>query len=175
MSSLKKIVITGPESSGKTTLAQQLAAHFGAPWVPEYARIYLADLHRPYYQEDLPVIAHEQARQEDIVGEWANRFLFCDTGLEVISIWSMVKYGKVDPEIEQLLSGRSYDLYLLCRPDLAWAADPLRETPDLAERWRLLCDYEKKLKASGVPWKTVYGQGESRLRLAISIIEAQGW
>lgn len=173
MISVKKIVITGPESSGKTTLAQQLATHYATQWVPEYARSYLEQLGRPYHQEDLLAIARGQATAEDRKKLEAVQYLFCDTGLEVIKIWSMVKYGKIDQRLKHLLDNHSYSAYLLCRPDLDWAPDPLRETPKLEDRLELFELYEKELHQSRIPWITISGRNETRLQLAVEGIEAQ--
>lgn len=170
---IKKIVITGPESSGKTTLAQQLAAHFQTSWVPEFARIFLQSLDRPYQQSDLLDIAVGQAELEDEQSKRACRYLFCDTGLEVIKIWSTVKYQQVDPKIEQLLAQRSYEQYLLCTPDLDWEPDPLRETTEEEERWRLFEYYQQELKGLGIPWAIVSGTGHNRLHSAIAAVEGE--
>jgi NadR type nicotinamide-nucleotide adenylyltransferase len=167
MSIIKKIVITGPESSGKTTLTRQLAEHFSTAWVPEFARSFLEELGRPYQREDLLTIALGQATLEDTKVASARQYLFCDTGLEVIKIWSLVKYGEVDPRIETLLQERSYDHYLLCAPDLEWTPDPLREAPEDKERRRLFEYYERELQKRGIPWSMVSGQGEARLRTAL--------
>ena len=164
-------MITGPESSGKTTLAEQLAGYYATQWVPEYARIFLEDLDRPYQQEDLLTIAQGQAQLEDQGSLLAENYLFCDTGLEVIKIWSLVKYREVDPRLEQLLAGRSYAAYLLCRPDLAWEPDPLRETPELQKRWQIYNYYQRELNRSGIPWKEISGQDDDRLERALQIID----
>lgn len=173
MSSVKKIVITGPESSGKSTLTQQLAAHYQTQWVPEFARTYLEQLDRPYQQEDLLTIARGQATLEDRKKSAASQYLFCDTGLEVIKIWSLFKYGSVDDRIEGMLAERDYDLYLLCAPDLEWTPDPLRETPEAADRWRLFGLYEEEVRRRGIPWKTISGKAAERLRAAIQFVSVQ--
>lgn len=171
MSFVKKIVITGPESSGKTTLTQQLAQHYRTQWVTECARRYLEQLNRPYIQEDLLAIAREQAAMEDRKNLDAAQYLFCDTGLEVIKIWSLFKYGEVDQRIDDLLFRRSYDFYLLCTPDLEWAPDPLRETPEPADRWRLFELYQQELLRTGIPWATVEGAAGKRLEMAVAAVD----
>lgn len=171
MSTPKKIVITGPESSGKTTLSRALAQHFASPWIPEYAREFLAQLDRPYVEEDLLTIARGQVALEDQAAPEADPLLFCDTGLEVIRLWSLVKYGRVDPGIEQLLLERDYTAYLLCAPDFAWEPDLLRETPDPEKRWQLFRLYEKELQHSGVPWRVISGREAKRLPAAIAAVQ----
>lgn len=151
---MKRIVITGPESSGKTTLCRTLAAARAAPWVPEYAREYLHDLARPYREDDLLRIAQEQwRRQQAALGEGS--FLFCDTGLLVLLVWSEVKYGRVAPWIVQTLREHPADLYLLCRPDLPWEPDPLRENPD--DREDLFVLYQQKANQLELPYRIIAG------------------
>ncbi|HXH19021.1 MAG TPA: ATP-binding protein, partial [Chitinophagales bacterium] len=90
---MKKIVIVGPESSGKTFLAEKLAAHFQCLWVPEYAREYLEKLNKPYTKEDVEKIAEGQLRLEDETAAKSKSLLICDTNLLVIKIWMDHKYG----------------------------------------------------------------------------------
>lgn len=171
MIAVKKIVITGPESSGKSTLSQQLATHYNTQWVPEFARTYLEQLDRPYHQEDLLEIARGQAALEDRKKPDASQYLICDTGLEVIKIWSLFKYGNVDQRIERMLTNRSYDFFILCKPDLEWTPDPLRETPQPEDRWRLFELYRKEILRLGVPWVAVEGEAQNRLEMAVAAIE----
>lgn len=137
---MKKIVVTGPESSGKTTLAQALAERYQVPWVPEYARTYLERLNRPYEEGDLLAIAQGQVQREDKLAQQTSRLLICDTSLLVIRIWSDYRYRRCDPWIEEQLVQRPVDHYLLCRPDIPWQPDPQRENPhdraELFDRYR---------------------------------------
>lgn len=165
---IKKIVITGPESSGKSTLSQQLATHYATQWVPEFARLYLEQLGRPYHQEDLLEIARGQAAMEDRKKPDASQYLFCDTGLEVIKIWSLFKYDEVDQRIVQLLEKRDYDFYLLCKPDLDWSPDPLRETPKPEDRWRLFELYREEIESLGIPCVAIEGAEQERLEMAVA-------
>lgn len=165
---MKKIVLTGPESSGKTTLAAQLAAHFGTVWVPEFARQYLADLGRPYLFGDLMEIAKGQAALEDELAAQANGLLFLDTSLEVLKIWSEVRFGRCHPDLLALLQGRLPDQYLLCLPDLPWTFDPQRENPN--DRDVLLHRYRTELLGLGVPFNQVWGDGAERLENALAAL-----
>ncbi len=163
---MKKIVLTGPESSGKTTLAAQLAANFGTVWVPEFARQYLENLGRPYVADDLLEIARGQmALEDEMAGKAKNGLVFLDTSLEVIKIWSQVRFGFCDEKIEQWHSQRFPDHYLLCLPDLPWAPDPQRENPN--DRDVLLERYRKELREQNLPFNQVWGIGEERLANAI--------
>ena len=165
-----KVLITGPEAAGKTHLAQALARHFRAPWVPEFARTFLTDLDRPYREEDLLQILDGQLRLQQQQHRDAP-LLFCDTGPEVIYVWSEVKFGRVDPHVEEMLRKYTYDLTLLCHPDLPWEPDPLREAPELAQRKALLAKYETLLRQLDRPFVAVTGRGDERDRAAIRAVE----
>lgn len=163
-----KIAVTGPESSGKTTLARQLAAYFGAPCVPEYARIYLALLGRPYTKSDLPAIARGQVRWEDTLAALHPPLLICDTDMLVLKVWSAFKYGNCDPAILHLWAQQRYDLHLLCCPDILWTYDPLREHPQQREELYLI--YKEELQRAGVLFMEVAGNKQQRLRAAAAFV-----
>lgn len=170
---MHKIVIIGPESTGKSSLTEALSRQYGEPWVPEYARQYLEGLGRVYQYEDLLQIARGQIRfEEELAGE-AKEFLFCDTDLRVIKIWSEHKYGTTDPWIRQQIRERAYDLYLLTDIDIPWQEDPLREHPDPDSRTHFMAQYETELDASGVPWVKISGSEANRLESAILVIDAR--
>ncbi len=169
---MQRIVLTGPESTGKTTLARALARHYGTSWTPEYARHYLNELDRPYRESDLPAIARGQLDWEEEYGKTANGLLFCDTALVVLKVWSMVKYGRTDPWILEQLRVRPYHFYLLCAPDLPWEADPLREHRDGREA--LFARYLRELEDLGASYAVVRGRGEERFRAALAALEACG-
>ncbi|MCA6078285.1 AAA family ATPase [Fulvivirga sedimenti] len=127
--SVLKIGITGPESSGKTWMARALADMFDDLWLPEYAREYLSVLKRPYNEEDLNNIAREQLNREHVYLEQAGRILFCDTDALVLKIWYEHKFGMVPEFIEKSLG--TYSMHLVMKPDIAYEEDPLRENPEL--------------------------------------------
>lgn len=162
-----KILLTGPESSGKTTLAAQLAQHFACPWQPEYAREYLSELDRDYNKADLNIILQEQTERRTIISDTHPPMLICDTGPEVIYIWSKVKYREVDPFIISQLKDQHYDLRLICYPDLAWEADPLREAPNQADRLILWQEYVALHEQFGWDYHIIRGEGTTRLAAAI--------
>jgi len=147
---MKKIVLTGPESSGKTTIAQRLAMDFQAPLVPEYARTYLDQLKRPYQESDLWEIAKGQQASEKKAATTRPHYLICDTDLWTILIWSEEKYGSVDPRISKAISQQTTNLYLLLQPTLPWTYDPQRENP--TDRDRLFYIYQKKLRQHRQPY-----------------------
>lgn len=166
---VKKIAIVGPESTGKSTLTQALATHYNTVWVPEYARRYLNQLHVPYNQKDLTKIAYGQLALEEEYLNSANRFLFCDTNLIVIKVWSEFKFGNCDQEILVQMMNRKYDLHLLTYIDLPWKPDPLREHPD--KRKELFECYEAALREQNLQYSIIRGEEEQRIESAIQAVE----
>ena len=168
----KRILILGPESTGKSTLAEKLAQHFAEPWVPEVAREYLEKLDRSYTYEDLLQIGKQQMNLEDELALTATRFLFCDTDLRIIQVWSQHRFGKVDPWVLEEIARRTYDLILLCAPDLPWQEDPLREHPELEMRQHFFEVYQQLSEASGFPWALISGEKAERLSTAIEAVDS---
>ncbi|MEO7080009.1 MAG: ATP-binding protein [Flavobacteriales bacterium] len=171
---MRKVVITGAECSGKSTLSEDLAKHYGVPWVPEMARQYLEVLDRPYEESDLLKIAELQLNTENERRSESPRasMLICDTDLITIRIWGEEKYGSSDPWIVQQTEERAYDLWLLCRPDIPWVYDPQRENPH--DRDRLFAVYETTLKKLGKPYVIIEGDREERLRQAKAAVDRLG-
>lgn len=166
---LLKIAIVGPECTGKSDLAAYLADHFDTEWAPEYARGYIDNLVRPYEPEDLVTIAHGQLRLEKEWALTANKFLFCDTTLLVLKVWSEFKFGTCDPEIIQELENSFYDLHLLTYVDIPWEDDPQREHPD--KREELYQIYRNELTKMKVPFVEIRGQREERRDTAIEALK----
>lgn len=164
-----KIVLTGPESSGKTTLAAQLAEAFGTVWVPEFARQYLDHLGRPYVAADLLEIARGQVAVEEEKASQAEGLLFLDTSLEVIKIWSDIRFGHCAPWTLELLQARLPDHYLLCLPDLPWEDDRQRENRH--NRDELLDIYRRELNSLGVKFTEVKGSGPARFQQAKKAVD----
>jgi nicotinamide riboside kinase len=149
-----------------------LAQHYAEPWVPEVAREYLEKLDRPYTYEDLLQIGKQQMNLEDELALTATRLLFCDTDLRVIQVWSQHRYGKVDPWVLEEIARRTYDLILLCAPDLPWQEDPLREHPELEMRQQFFEVYQQLTQASGFPWTLISGEIAERLSTAIQAVDS---
>jgi len=154
--SLKKVVIIGPESTGKSTLASLLAKYYHTSWVPEYAREYIERLDRPYIERDLQDIAKGQLIAEDREAKYAKRVLICDTNLLVVKVWSEHKFGACYDEIIDQVNNRKYDLYLLMNPDIPWVEDPLREHPQMREFFYDI--YKEEIIKSGVPYVEITGE-----------------
>lgn len=170
MSSIKKIVVIGPESTGKSTLSKSLAEQLHTVWVPEFARTYLENLGREYTESDLLEIAKGQIAAEDVAIATADKYLICDTDLYVIKVWSEAKFGRCHPWILEQIAQREYDLYLLAYIDTEWQDDPLREHPLPQERQYFYNIYRDIVIQSGVNWIDVRGNEQERLQLAVNAI-----
>lgn len=154
----KRILVTGPESSGKSTLARQLAWALDGIYVPEFARSYLQQTSGYYTEEDLVRIWQGQLSAEQCAPQLLEgALLVCDTGPYVLHVWSEVKYGRIAPVIVQAVETANYDLVLLCKPDLPWQADPLREHPSQADRTHLFGRYVQLLDTQQQPYKIIAG------------------
>jgi NadR type nicotinamide-nucleotide adenylyltransferase len=164
-----RIAITGPESTGKSLLAQKLAKHYKSNYVRECARDYIKYLDRDYNYFDLLVIAQRQLFNEKQKEKLAHTYLFCDTELTVIKIWAMHRYKRCHPWILSKLDEIKYDLYLLCDIDLPWEFDPLREHPNMRKYFFDL--YHQELTSRNLPFVVISGSGEERLQNAISAVD----
>ena len=172
MPQVRKVVIIGPESTGKSTLSEQLAKHYQTRWVPEYAREYLTNLNRPYDYEDLLIIAQKQLEQEDkISAVCTSPVMFVDTDMYVLKVWCEFVFGKCHSFLLDQIVKRNYDTYLLCDTDLPWVADALREYPDIENRKRLFHMYQDLLINQSKPWSLIRGDYDQRLQLGISATE----
>lgn len=164
------VCLTGPESTGKSSIAEQLANALAVPLVPEIAREYLAG-RSGYEPADLLAIAHAQlAAEQDALAEGTG-LIVCDTDLQVIQVWWEELYGDPDPWLIQALANRSARRYLLAAPDLPWEPDPLRESP--LDRERLFQRYRQALREGTFPYAEVRGEGRIRFECALAAV--QGW
>jgi NadR type nicotinamide-nucleotide adenylyltransferase len=190
---LKKIVVLGPESTGKSTLCEMLAQHFDTQWCPEFAREYLMTNGADYDFEDLLIIAKGQlALEEEYVqmirtekqeyksqipnskfqipnfeSQISNpKFLFIDTDQYVMKVWCEYVFGDCHNWILRRIAERPYDLYLLCKPDLPWVPDALREYPDEKPRQELYHIYRDLLTQQATPWLEISGSYEERFEMA---------
>jgi NadR type nicotinamide-nucleotide adenylyltransferase len=185
---LKKIAIIGPESTGKSTLCEQLAQHYNTLWCPEYARDFLMSHGMNYTYDDLLTIAKGQVELEDRYISMLNStfqlpntdsahssthdlFLFIDTNMYVMKVWCEFVFGECHPFILAQIVERKYDLYLLCGVDLPWVADLLREYPDLETRKTLYTIYKTILIDQPVPWVEISGDSEQRFKKAVASVD----
>lgn len=171
---LKKIVIIGPESTGKSTLCTQLAEHYNSIWCPEYAREYLLKHGTDYTFDDLLTIAKGQVALEDEYSsktENSDKPLFIDTDMYVMKVWCEFVFGKCHRFILDQIIERKYDLYLLCNTDLPWVKDELREYPDLESRQQLHKIYTDIMINQQTPWVDIKGNYDERLAKAIKAVD----
>lgn len=159
-----KIAITGPESTGKTSLAKTLTDEFGASLVPEYAREFLKGRKPPYAPCDLEQIAKGQKEAEQKASAATNGLLIADTEMTVLKIWSEHAFGYCLPVIETFWKKQQYDLYLLMNTDIPWEPDPLREHPHLREP--LFNTFKKHLEDMQVNYAVISGEGTQRVGMA---------
>lgn len=172
-SEIVKIALYGPESTGKTTLAHQLADEFNTNWIPEFARNYLQEKWDAKHQictfEDLLPIAIGQTKLENDALDQANNYLFCDTNLMVTKVFSEIYYGKIDPLLDKAAKKHKYDLFFLTDIDVPWEKDDLRDSPK--DREKTIAIYEKALLDNNKPYIKLSGSKEYRIENAIKIIK----
>ena len=161
-----KFIFTGPECSGKTTLSTSISKKTNTNLVKEYARDYLSKLNRPYKFSDLLQIAKGQRKLTRHNSLEKQKFLVCDTDLEVIKIWSLVKYGKCDDWILKNQDNQAY--YFLCHPEIPWRHDPLRENRD--NRLDLFELYKQELLDNKRQFKILKGTKKERFDTAYNTI-----
>ncbi len=169
MKPLKRIAVTGPESTGKSRLAEQLALHYNTIWVSEYAREYIEKLHRPYNSDDILEIAKGQYDREMKLEGNANGLLFCDTEFIVLKIWYEHFFKTCPDWILDKIRTHVYDLYLLTNIDLPWEPDPQREHP--GQRKYFFNIFLKELKTRNFNYRIVSGEGKTRLDNSIKLVD----
>ena len=194
----KKIVILGPESTGKSSLCKELALHYSTQWVPEYAREYLLTNGNVYTFENLLDVAKGQiALEESSIHEMEQLTkallnneersknkslssatelitappLFIDTDMYVLKVWCEFVFDKCHHWILNQVVERKYDLYLLCDIDLPWVKDELREYPDYETREKLYHYYKDIMVNQRIPWVSISGNYQQRLQTAIEAVD----
>ena len=181
---IKKVVVVGPESTGKSTLCNKLAEYYKTIWVREYAREYLLANGTNYSFENLLDVAKGQLAGEEKGIEEIKRIqnnttatgdkhslLFIDTDMYVMKVWCEFVFDKIHPWILNKVVERQYDLYLLCNVDAPWVKDELREYPDLVIREKLYHHYKDIMINQNVPWVDVSGNYEERFQKAVNAID----
>jgi len=169
-----RVVLFGPESTGKTTLSSHLARHYNTVWVREYAREYLQNKwnneRKTCENSDLMPIAFGQMKLENELSKKAHRILICDTDLLETKVYSEEYYGGfVNPNLETAAIANTYDLYLLTYIDTPWEKDDLRDRPEL--RLEMFNAFESALKKYNRPYILLKGDKKTRLEIAIKKID----
>ncbi|PKH50273.1 nicotinate-nucleotide adenylyltransferase [Tenacibaculum sp. Bg11-29] len=173
-SNLVKVVLFGPESTGKTTLSGQLARHYNTVWAPEFARDYLQEKwnneRKICEQKDILPIAEGQIALENNLAKKADKVLICDTDLLETKVYSEEYYGGfVNPKLDKAAIENSYDIYFLTYIDTPWEADDLRDKP--SERLEMFAAFENTLQKYNRPYILLKGDKETRLKKAVEIID----
>ncbi|HBK70334.1 MAG TPA: nicotinate-nucleotide adenylyltransferase [Flavobacteriaceae bacterium] len=169
-----KIVLFGPESTGKTTLSNHLARHYHTVWAPEFARDYLQDKwnneRKTCETSDLIPIAIGQMKLENTLAKKADKILICDTDLLETKVYSEEYYGGfVDPLLNEAAKENTYNLYLLTYIDTPWEEDDLRDRPE--QRLEMFNAFEKALKDHDRPYILLKGNKQKRLKEAVEAID----
>ena len=166
---IHRVVITGAESTGKTTLAQALASYYSEPWTEEYVRNYVDRLDRSLQPEDLEPIARGQLTTEDAKLEQARRLIIHDTNIMSFIVYARHYFNAELDWVNQSFKERNYSLYMLCAPDIPWESDPSqRDSPEAREQ--LYDIFKTQLKSLKLPHLEIQGSKEGRLQQAVTII-----
>lgn len=175
LTSCTKVVLFGPESSGKTTLAKQLASYYKTQWVPEYMRLYLEEKWKKHQQKisysDIIPIVKGQINLENKILKTANNLVFCDTNVLELKVYTSYYYeNKIPKELDKIVNAYTYDYYFLTGIDVPWEKDELRDRP--YDRFTLFCMFEECLKTQNIPYTLLEGDKETRLLTAIKTINS---
>lgn len=163
---LIKIAVVGPESTGKSTIAQAVARHFDTVCVPEYAREYCKNLHNEYnLQDEVNMYYGQIALENTLIPLAKNNLLICDTTIMTIKIWCDYLFGDTPQDVKEEINNRHYDLYLLMDIDLPWEEDPLRDFPEHREHFMGV--WESELKSLKANYIIISGLGDERLKNAL--------
>ena len=188
---IKKVVVIGPESTGKSSLCEQLANHYKTEWVKEYAREYLLTNGTEYNYDNLLEIAKGQFALEKAAIQLVENkikistennttsaandlpeIVLIDTNMYVLKVWCEFVFEKCHPWILNQIVENSYDLYLLCDIDLPWVKDELREYPDVEIREKLYHHYKDLLINQSTPWVNISGNYQQRVEIAVNAIDS---
>lgn len=164
-----RIAVTGPESTGKTTLASQLAELYHGQYISEFAREYVEKLPHHYTFQDVETIARTQVDQYLSTKVSSDKIFIFDTWLIITKVWFKWVFGKTPEWLEDQIQDCPIDLFLLCSPDLPWEADAVRENGG-ENRMKLFEEYRKELTGYGFNFVEISGTGDERLINAIAAI-----
>jgi nicotinamide riboside kinase len=165
-----RIILTGPESTGKSVLTTGLASHYSKNYIPEYARDYILNLKRAYTYDDVVHISKKQVEWMREFSEKSSGLLFVDTYLIITKIWFVRVFGKFPDWINQEILETKNDFYLLCKPDVPWVPDGVRENGG-EMREILFNDYLNELNKRNLNFAIVGGDWHERLTNAIKLVD----
>lgn len=169
---MKTIAISGPESTGKSLISAYLADQLNCPFLPEYARDYIAGLSRPYNYDDLLHIAESQVKLKTEAENSGFKMLVLDTWLIITKIWFMEVYNKYPTWLDEEIAGHKIDLYIILKPDIPWIPDPLRENGG-KKRIYLMNKYIEEIRKTGYKYAIIGGQGERRIQNVMQEVSSQ--
>jgi nicotinamide riboside kinase len=167
---LKTIVVTGPESTGKTMISAYLAGQLGCPWIPEYARDYIGSLNRHYNYSDIEHIAENQVARKKEIEKSGASMLVLDTWLIITKVWFQEVYNKYPDWIDKEIETQYIDLFLVCKPDIPWIPDPLRENGG-EKREYLLSRYIEEIQKTDMKYILIGGTGNERYNNAFESVK----
>ena len=162
----KIVVITGAESTGKSTITEFLAHHFNVPYIPEIAREFVENLNRKYNFRDVEDIAKKQVEQLNVLKNSNHTFIFVDTWLIITKIWFEVVFDKVPSWLESEIQNTRIDLFLVCDVDLPWQPDPIRENGG-ESRLILHKKYLENIENYNFEHKIISGKNKTRFKNAL--------
>lgn len=165
----RKVTLFGPESTGKTTLAQGLAQHYRSLWVPEYARTYLQGRETEFTLEDMELIAQGQVAANEAARQAGHPLFFCDTDALTTELWCRELFGQCPPRVFELARKEEVHLTLLLDVDVPWVDDPLRFRPNQREQFLAAC--RQALDRYNRPYTLISGDWSTRFRSAVQAIE----
>ncbi len=164
-----RIVVTGPECTGKTTVARYLGRHYKVTVIPEYARDYISGLGRPYGYEDVAHVARHQIEEEREAVKKTGSFIILDTHLVITRVWFEVVFGKVPGFLLEQMKKKNNYYFLLCNTDIEWVPDDVRENGG-EMRETLFQRYHRIIEHYGWPYDILKGTGEERYRNALKLM-----
>ena len=169
-----KVVFLGAESTGKTTLARELARRYGTSWVPEYGRALWEAKAGELAYDDLELIAREQLRREREAAATASWILFCDTNATTTELWSRRLFGRAAPALVELATETAGDyVTFLCANDFGFVDDGTRETPAAQAAFQRAVSDD--LERRGIRYATLSGPLEGRIATVERVLAQSGW
>ncbi len=164
-----RIVITGPESTGKTNISDYLSRRYGAVWIPEYARFYVSSLRNKYDYSDIVTIAKKQIEDYHKYSSGESRIVIFDTWLIITKIWFLEVFHKYPDWLDESINELTISLYLICAPDIPWEKDMVRENGG-DNRMYLFDKYREEIEKLNIPYNIISGNGEERFIAAGKVV-----